>query len=88
MMGKKNYLEHDIFKAGLVGLLAVAINLIPTERIFGVALTDFGVMPTIYLLPMFFVYGLIALVFSGIKRNLNLDRNAAFFTNTFAKIRR
>jgi hypothetical protein len=77
MAGKRN-----IAKASLIGLLIVAVNLIPLKEIFGITSTirEAGVMPTIYLIPMFFVYGFIALAFSNIKNNLNLGKGGAFIT--------
>ena len=77
-MDSNKFLSNNIFKATLVGLLVVIVNLIPLEKILGITLGDLGVMPTIYLIPMFFVYSLIALVFSKMKNNLNLEKKGAF----------
>jgi len=72
------FLSNNIFKASLVGLLAVIVHLIPLEKIVRITLGDLGIMPKIYLIPMFFVYSLIALVFSNIKNNLNFGGKGAF----------
>jgi len=77
-MNSNKFVLNNIFKASLVGLLVVIVNLIPLEKILGITLGDLGVMPTIYFIPMFFVYSLIALVFSKMKNNLNLEKKGAF----------
>ena len=58
------------------------INSVPIEKILGITINlgDLGTMPKIYLVPTFFVYSAIALVFSKIKKHLNLGRKAAFIT--------
>ena len=75
-MNSKKFVLNDVFKASLVGLLVVIVNLIPLEKILGITLGDLGVMPSIYFIPLFFVYSLIALIFSKMKNNLNLEKKA------------
>ena len=79
-MMASNSLIKNITKASLIGLLAVIINYIPLEKIIGIPSTVgvAGAMPTIYYIPMFFIYGLIALVFANIKSNLSLGKGTAF----------
>ena len=74
--------KRDVAKASLIGLLIVVINLIPLKEVFGITPTirEAGVMPRIYLIPMFFVYGFIALAFSNIKNNLDIGKKGAFIT--------
>lgn len=70
--------QKDIFKSGLVGLLAVVISIIPFEKIFGSTSELFGAMPTIYLLPIFIVYTSSAFVYTKIKKNLRVSKQGAF----------
>ncbi len=74
----------DIFKASLVGMLAVLITAIPFEQfvaqIVGVSYAEFrGGMPTLYLFPLFFIYAAIAFVFAKMKKNLYISKRGAFF---------
>ena len=55
---------RDILKSSLVGILAVIIFIIPFEKIFGSSTEVFGIMPTIYLLPIFLIYSVIGFVYS------------------------
>ena len=59
----------DIFKSGLVGLLAVVVTILPFTT---------GDLPQIYLLPVFVIYSLIGFVYSRIKKNLTVSKRGAF----------
>ena len=74
----------NIFKASLVGVLAVLFWVIPLERFiaqfFGISFDEFGGgMPTVYLFPLFLIYTAMALVLAKMKKNLNLSKRGAFF---------
>ncbi len=70
----------NVFKASLVGILAVVYAVIPLERFFGISLDEFGGgMPTLYLFPLFLIYTAIALVLAKMKKNLNVSKRGAFF---------
>lgn len=81
-MGNNKSSFRNILKAGLIGLMVVVINFIPFEKIFDASSTteEVGNIPSIYFIPMFFIYSLIALAFSNIKSNLNLGKRVAFIT--------
>lgn len=73
----------DLFKASLVGMLAVLITFIPFEQfiaqIVGVPYAEFrGGMPTLYLVPLFLIYAAIALVIANMKKNLYIRKRGAF----------
>jgi hypothetical protein len=73
----------DLFKASLVGILAVLITIIPFEQfiaqIVGVSYAEFrGGMPTLYLVPLFLIYAAIALVIAKMKKNLYISKRGAF----------
>jgi hypothetical protein len=73
----------DIFKASLIGILAVIITVIPFEQfisqIVGVSYAEFrGGMPTLYLFPLFLIYAAIAFVFAKMKKNLYVSKRGAF----------
>ena len=73
----------DVFKASLVGMLAVLITVIPFEQFFaqiaGISYEEFrGGMPTLYLFPLFLIYAAIALVFAKMKNNLYISKRGAF----------
>ena len=73
----------DIFKAILVGILAVAITAIPFEQFIaqfvGISYEVFrGGLPTLYLFPLFLIYAAIALVFAKMKKNLYISKRGAF----------
>jgi len=73
----------DVFKAGLVGILAVLITVIPFEQfiaqIVGVSYAEFrGGMPALYLVPLFLIYAAMALVFANMKKNLYISKRGAF----------
>jgi len=81
---KFNETIRNIFKASLVGILAVVITVIPFEQFiaqfFGISFDEFrGGMPTLYLFPLFLIYTAIALVFAKMKKNLNVSKRGAFF---------
>lgn len=74
--------SKDLFKAGLVGLLAVAMTAIPFERllapVLGTPLGDVGErLPTPYLVPLFLIYVAMALVLATMKHKLYVGRRAA-----------
>lgn len=79
-MSNDKSLWVNLFKACLIGLLVIAIKLIPLETIFNITVStqEGGTMPSYYFIPMFFVYGIIALEFANIKRNLNIGKKGAF----------
>ena len=66
----------DIFKSSLVGLLAVIITVIAPSIPSFTSL--FGDMPNIYLIPIFLIYSIAALIYSKIKKNLQTGRKGAF----------
>jgi hypothetical protein len=73
----------DVFKASLVGILAVVITAIPFEQFIaqfaGLSYEEFrGGMPTLYLFPLFLIYAAIALVFAKMKENLFISKRGAF----------
>jgi hypothetical protein len=73
----------NIFKASLVGILAVVISAIPFEQFIaqfaGISYEVFrGGMPTLYLFPLFLIYTAIALVFAKMKENLYISKRGAF----------
>jgi hypothetical protein len=73
----------DIFKASLVGILAVVITGVPFEQfiaqVVGRSYEEFrGGMPTLYLFPLFLIYAAIALVFAKMKENLYISKRGAF----------
>ncbi|MFN2252306.1 MAG: hypothetical protein ACK2UL_10355 [Anaerolineae bacterium] len=75
--------SRDLFKASLVGILAVAISAIPFESllapVLGIPLDEVGEgLPTPYLVPLFLIYVAIALVLARMKENLYVGRRAAF----------
>ena len=70
----------NVFKASLVGILAVVYAVIPLERFFGISFDEFGGgMPTLYLFPLFLIYTAMALVLAKMKKNLNVSKRGAFF---------
>ena len=70
----------NVFKASLVGILAVVYAVIPLERFFGISFDEFGGgMPTLYLFPLFLIYTAMALVLAKMKKNLNVSKREAFF---------
>jgi hypothetical protein len=74
----------NIFKASLVGILAVVYYSFPFEQyiaqFFGISFDEFGGgMPTLYLFPLFLIYSAIALVLAKMKKNLNVSKRGAFF---------
>ena len=80
---KINNTFSDLFKASLVGILAILITIIPFEQfiaqIVGVSYAEFrGGMPTLYLVPLFLIYAAIALVFAKMKKNLYISKRGAF----------
>jgi hypothetical protein len=85
MSSEKMFSESvkDIFKASLVGILAVVFAVIPLEQsiaqFFGISFDEFGGgMPTAYLFPLFLIYSTIALVLAKMKKNLNVSKRGAF----------
>jgi len=73
----------DVFKASLVGILAVVISAVPFEQfmaqIVGFSYAEFrGGMPALYLVPLFLIYAAIALVFAKMKENLYISKRGAF----------
>ena len=73
----------DVFKASLVGILAVVITAVPFEQFIaqfaGLSYEEFrGGMPTLYLFPLFLIYAAIALVFAKMKENLFISKRGAF----------
>ena len=73
----------NVFKASLVGILAVVITAIPFEQFIaqfaGISYEEFrGGMPTLYLFPLFLIYTAIALVFAKMKENLYISKRGAF----------
>jgi hypothetical protein len=79
-----NVTISNVFKASLVGILAVAITVIPFEQfiaqLVGLSYDEFhGGMPTLYLFPLFLIYTAIALILAKIKKNLNVSKRGAFF---------
>lgn len=78
---KKSYSYYEnILKAGLIGMLAVVIKLLPLAKTFGLTSTtgEEGMMPAFYFIPMMIIYGLIALTFVEIKKNIKLGKKGAF----------
>jgi hypothetical protein len=78
-----NKVFSDIFKASLVGILAVVITAIPFEQFIapslGISYEVFrGGMPALYLFPLFLIYAAIALVFAKMKKNLYISKRGAF----------
>ena len=74
---------RDIFKASLVGILAVVLTIIPFEQFIaqfvGLSYEEFrGGMPTLYLFPLFVIYAAIALVFAKMKQKLYVSKRGAF----------
>jgi hypothetical protein len=74
---------RDIFKASLVGILAVVLTIIPFEHFIaqfvGLSYEEFrGGMPTQYLFPLFVIYAAIALVFAKMKKKLYVSKRGAF----------
>jgi hypothetical protein len=74
---------RDIFKASLVGILAVVLTIIPFEQFIaqfvGLSYEEFrGGMPTLYLFPLFLIYAAIALVFAKMKNKLYVSKRGAF----------
>ena len=74
---------NNVFKASLVGILAVVITAVPFEQfiaqVFGISYEEFrGGMPTLYLFPLFLIYTAIALVFAKMKKNLYVSKRGAF----------
>jgi len=74
---------RDIFKASLVGILAVVLTIIPFEQFIaqfvGLSYEEFrGGMPTLYLFPLFVIYAAIALVFAKMKNKLYVSKRGAF----------
>ena len=74
---------RDIFKASLVGILAVVLTIIPFEHFIaqfvGLSYEEFrGGMPTLYLFPLFLIYAAIALVFAKMKQKLYVSKRGAF----------
>lgn len=74
---------RDIFKASLVGILAVVLTIIPFEHFIaqfvGLSYEEFrGGMPTLYLFPLFVIYAAIALVFAKMKNKLYVSKRGAF----------
>ena len=84
-----NRTVSNIFKASLVGILAVFYTFIPFEQFiaqfFGIAFYEFrGGMPTLYLFPLFLIYTAIAFILAEMKKNLNVGkREAVFFIFAF-----
>jgi len=73
----------NVFKASLVGILAVLITAVPFEQFIaqfaGISYEEFrGGMPTLYLFPLFLIYTAIALVFAKMKENLYISKRGAF----------
>ena len=73
----------NVFKASLVGILAVVITAVPFEQFIaqfaGISYEEFrGGMPTLYLFPLFLIYTAIALVFAKMKENLYISKRGAF----------
>jgi hypothetical protein len=73
----------NVFKASLVGILAVVITAVPFEQFIaqfaGLSYEEFrGGMPTLYLFPLFLIYTAIALVFAKMKKNLYISKRGAF----------
>jgi hypothetical protein len=73
----------NVFKASLVGILAVVISVVPFEQFIaqfvGISYEVFrGGMPTPYLFPLFLIYTAIALVFAKMKKNLYVSKRGAF----------
>lgn len=73
----------DLYKAGLVGILAVVITVVPFEpfvaRLAGLSYDAFrGGMPTSYLLPLFLIYAAIGFVLARMKKRLNIGKRGAF----------
>ena len=85
-MNKESNLNEtisNIFKASLVGILAVVITVIPFEQFIaqfiGTSYDEFrGGMPTLYLFPLFLIYAAIALVFAKMKKNPHVSKRGAF----------
>lgn len=75
MLESKSLLSN-IIKAIAIGILVVLVKLIPFERILGInAQTGHGgVMPTIYFIPMIFIYGIVSLELANIKSSLSIGR--------------
>ena len=74
---------RNALKASLVGVLAVAITVIPFEpfiaQLFGLSFDAFGGgMPALYLFPLFLIYAAIAWVLVTMKKNLNVGKRGAF----------
>jgi hypothetical protein len=74
---------RDIFKASLVGILAVVLTIFPFEQFIaqfvGISYDEFrGGMPTLYLFPLFLIYAAIALVFAKMKKKLYVSKRGAF----------
>jgi len=77
---KSNETVKSIFKASLVGILAVVFTVIPFEQFFGISFAEFGgSMPTAYLVPLFLIYVAMALVLAKMKENLYVSKRGAFF---------
>ncbi|WDV47553.1 hypothetical protein PV797_07680 [Clostridiaceae bacterium M8S5] len=79
-MSTNKLLSANLLKAGLIGLLVIVIKLIPLETICGINATtgEVGTMPKFYFIPMFLIYGVIALELANIKSNLNIGKKGAF----------
>lgn len=73
----------DLFKASLVGILAVVVTAVPFEQpiaqVAGVSYEEFrGGMPAPYLLPLFLIYAATVLVFARMKKNFYVSKRGAF----------
>ncbi|MDX1415306.1 MAG: hypothetical protein R3293_14010 [Candidatus Promineifilaceae bacterium] len=78
-----NKTVSDVLKAGVVGMLAVVMTVIPFEQFVfqfaGVSYAEFrGGMPALYLFPLFLIYAAIALVIAKMKKNLYISKRGAF----------
>lgn len=76
--------NSNIFKASLVGILAVVYTVIPLDQfiaqLFRIPFEEFGEeLPTLYLFPLFLIYTAIALVLARMKKNLNVSKRGAVF---------
>ena len=74
-----NETTSNIFKASLVGILAVVYAVIPLEQLIA-QLEEFrGGMPTLYLFGWFLIYTAMAFVLARMKKKLNVSKRGAFF---------
>jgi hypothetical protein len=78
-----NRTVSNIFKASLVGILAVVITVIPLDQFiaqfFGIPFGEFrGGMPTPYFLGWFLIYTAMAFVLARMKEKLNVSKRGVF----------